>query len=686
MDSTKSTSSFGSSLLVPSVQELVKHHNTGGSIPSRYIRPELLDQHVVSQYDGPEVPIVDLEKLIDESSMDSELQKLHSACKDWGFFQLVNHGVSSTLVEKMKTQVEEFFNLPIEEKKKLWQYPGEVEGFGQSFVVSDEQKLDWGDMFFLLTHPLHLRKPHLLPNIPLPFRDTLESYSQEIKQLAAKVLDQMSKALNMEPEEMRDMFSGNIRQTMRMNYYPPCPEPDKVIGLTPHSDGTGLTILLQVNPVEGLQIKKDGKWVAVKVIPDAFVVNVGDIMEIITNGEYRSIEHRATVNSDKERLSIACFHSPRFDGEIGPAASLVSGSEKPALFKKVTVREFFKGLFSRELKGKEIVKEGLNMVPSRYVRPDQIQTVAVDGGDVVPKIPVIDLKRLVDPESMDSELSKLHLACKEWGFFQLVNHGISSSLVEKMKSQVVEFFNLPMEEKKKLWQCPGDVEGFGQTFVVSEEQKLDWSDMFYLVTHPTHLRKPRDTMESYSLEIKNLAATLLKQIGKALKIENDEEIKDLIDNMRQTMRMNYYPPCPQPDKVMGLPPHSDGSGLTILLQVSEIDGLQIKKDGNWVPVKALPNAFVVNIGDILEIITNGAYRSIEHRAMVSRDKARLSIGLFHSPRYDGETGPASSLITEETPALYKRITIREFYNGLFSRQLDGKTYIDTLKINHEQNH
>ncbi|CAN1126328.1 Protein SRG1 [Linum perenne] len=58
----------------------------------------------------------------------------------------------------------------MEEKKKLWQYPGEVEGFSQSFMVSDEQKLDWGDMFFLLTHPLHLRKPHLLPNLPLHFR------------------------------------------------------------------------------------------------------------------------------------------------------------------------------------------------------------------------------------------------------------------------------------------------------------------------------------------------------------------------------------------------------------------------------------------------------------------------------------------------------------------------------------
>ncbi|CAN1799436.1 Protein SRG1 [Linum perenne] len=335
MDSTKSTSSFGSSLLVPSVQELVKHHNTGGSIPSRYIRPELLDQHVVSQYDGPEVPIVDLEKLIDESSMDSELQKLHSACKDWGFFQLVNHGVSSTLVEKMKTQVEEFFNLPIEEKKKLWQYPGEVEGFGQSFVVSDEQKLDWGDMFFLLTHPLHLRKPHLLPNIPLPFRDTLESYSQEIKQLAAKVLDQMSKALNMEPEEMRDMFSGNIRQTMRMNYYPPC-------------------LLLQVSEIDGLQIKKDGNWVPVKALPNAFVVNIGDILEIITNGAYRSIEHRAMVSRDKARLSIGLFHSPRYDGETGPASSLIT-EETPALYKRITIREFYNGLFSRQLDGKTYI-------------------------------------------------------------------------------------------------------------------------------------------------------------------------------------------------------------------------------------------------------------------------------------------------------------------------------------------
>ena len=65
----------------------------------------------------------------------------------------------------------------MEEKKKFWQYPGEVEGFGQAFVVSEEQKLDWADLFFMVTQPVHLRKPHLFPQLPLPFRLSLLSLS-----------------------------------------------------------------------------------------------------------------------------------------------------------------------------------------------------------------------------------------------------------------------------------------------------------------------------------------------------------------------------------------------------------------------------------------------------------------------------------------------------------------------------
>ena len=82
----------------------------------------------------------------------------------------MNHGVSSSLVEKVKAEIHELFNLPIDEKKKFWQQPGDIEGFGQLFITSEEQKLDWGYGFTLTTFPTHLRKPHLFPKLPLPFR------------------------------------------------------------------------------------------------------------------------------------------------------------------------------------------------------------------------------------------------------------------------------------------------------------------------------------------------------------------------------------------------------------------------------------------------------------------------------------------------------------------------------------
>jgi len=96
--------------------------------------------------------------------------------------------------------------------------------------------------------------------------------------------------------------------------------------------------------------------------------------------------------------------------------------------------------------------------------------------------------------------------------------------------------------------------------------------------------------------MKDLALLIIGHMGKALKIE-EKEIKELFEDGIQLMRMNYYPPCPEPDKVIGLT-----IGLTILLQVNEVEGLQIRKDSFWVPVKPLPNAFIVNVGDILEVI------------------------------------------------------------------------------------
>ncbi|CAN4105729.1 unnamed protein product [Withania somnifera] len=338
----------------------------------------------------------------------------------------------------------------------------------------------------------------------------------------------------------------------------------------------------------------------------------------------------------------------------------------------------------------ELVKKKLVTIPSRYVRGDQDRSVASSNKEV----PIIDMQRLINSNNHDSvnlELQKLHFAAKEWGFFQLTNHGVSCSLVEKMKHEVQVFFNLPLEEKNKFEQLPGDTDGFGQLFVVSDEQKLDWADLFYLKTAPPYLRMPivsrlsrslRETIEEYSEEVKKLAMKVLEMMGKALGIE-EKDVKNLFEEGMQSMRMNYYPPCPQPELVMGLCPHSDASALTFLLQVNETEGLQIKKDGIWIPIIPLPNAFVVNVGDAFEIFSNGIYRSIEHRSVVSSEKERISLATFHSPRLDGELGPSSSLVTAHNSSRFKKIGAAEYFKGFFNRELVGKSFLDTLRITSE---
>ncbi|CAJ2648256.1 unnamed protein product [Trifolium pratense] len=333
-------------VLAPSVQELAKQGIT--KVPEQYLQ---LNQDPVLVSNTISLPIIDLSILLCEDSI--ELEKLDKACKEWGFFQIINHGVDPLLVENVKIGTEQFFNLPMEEKKKFWQTTQDMEGFGQVYVALEEEKLRWGDMFFIKTLPFHRRHPHLIPLIPQPYRDNLESYYLELKKLNDKIIEFMSKALKINPNELLELFEEG-RQAVKTGYYPPCPQPEKVIGLNPHSDGSAITILLQVNEIQGLQIKIDGMWIPINPLSNAFVVNVGDALEIITNGIYRSIEHRVMVNSEKERMSIATFHNLRNGGNVGPISSLVT-PERPALFKTITAEDFLSGYLSSKIKGKSFL-------------------------------------------------------------------------------------------------------------------------------------------------------------------------------------------------------------------------------------------------------------------------------------------------------------------------------------------
>ncbi|KAK9143771.1 hypothetical protein Syun_013171 [Stephania yunnanensis] len=342
---TKPTTSVP--LAVDNVQALASN-TTLKAIPPRYIRPQLSTDHENNHH---QIPVIDLNKLTHQQFSPQEMAKFHQACQDWGFFQLVNHGVAE---EEMIRDVSGFFELPLEAKRDgCSQDAARMEGYGQSFVFSEEQKLDWGDMLFLYTRPVLSRNLNHWPALPLSFRETVSNYSLEMERIKTLLLGMMAKNLGIDEEKFINMFSDGT-QTMRMNYYPPCLEPSKVLGISPHSDATGLTILLQVNEVNGLQIRHDGRWIPVQMLPKALLINIGDVLEIVSNGRYKSIEHRVVVNAEKERMSVATFHEMNRNVAIKPLSELILEGEVEQ-YKSIHAEEFVKLLSSHRLDGKNLL-------------------------------------------------------------------------------------------------------------------------------------------------------------------------------------------------------------------------------------------------------------------------------------------------------------------------------------------
>ncbi|KAK9092825.1 hypothetical protein Syun_027736 [Stephania yunnanensis] len=332
-----------------SVQDLASENLE--SVPSRYIRPEIDDKIVVTSA-GIEVPVIDLSKLIghDTHFFMEEFEKLDLACQERGFSRLLNHGIDEEALKKMIEDVPKFFDLPFEEKK---QCTGENEGYGQALVFDEEQKLDWGDMLALRTQPDSVRNYKFWPAHPLTFRETTNKYSSEMERIKTILLGLMAKNLGIDSKKLMKMFNGGL-QSMRINYYPPCPDPSKVLGISPHSDPTGITLLLQLNEVDGLQIRHDGQWIPIKILPNAIPVNIGDSFEMLTNGRYSSIEHRVVINKEKERLTVATFHQTNGSVPIGPLSELIHKGES-AKYNTISYDMFEKLFFSRKLYGKSLL-------------------------------------------------------------------------------------------------------------------------------------------------------------------------------------------------------------------------------------------------------------------------------------------------------------------------------------------
>ncbi|GMN41463.1 hypothetical protein TIFTF001_010679 [Ficus carica] len=156
-------------------------------------------------------------------------------------------------------------------------------------------------------------------------------------------------------------------------------------------------------------------------------------------------------------------------------------------------------------------------------------------------------------------------------------------------------------------------------------------------------------------------------------------LKRLHGDMKQYI-MNYYPPCSRPDLVLGVSPHSEGGSLTVLLQDNDITGLQIKYKGSWIPVKPIPNALVVNMGDLAW--SNVLYRSIEHRAVMNAKRTRMSIATFLFADDEAEIGPVESM-TCDRRRIYRKVKHLDYIRHRLGRKMDGKANLYFLKLESE---
>ncbi|GAB2228530.1 hypothetical protein Droror1_Dr00022650 [Drosera rotundifolia] len=313
-------------------------------LPEKYIRPESAWPRLSEVLECENVPEIDLGSDVEPSSV---IQQIRDACRLYGFFLVVNHGVSREMMEEMIKVGHEFFNLPLEEKMKLYsEDPLKTTRLSTSFNVKKEEVHNWRDYLRLHCWPLD-NYVHEWPSNPSSFRETVSKYVQEVRGLGMRLYEAISESLGLEKGYIGRTL-GDQAQHMAINYYPPCPQPELTYGLPAHTDPNALTILLQDSQVDGLQVLKDGKWVALKPHPDAFFINIGDQLQALSNGLYKSVQHRAVVNAEKPRLSVASFLCPH-DCTVISAPPALTSNGTSAVYRDFTYLEYYKKFWSRNL-------------------------------------------------------------------------------------------------------------------------------------------------------------------------------------------------------------------------------------------------------------------------------------------------------------------------------------------------
>jgi isopenicillin N synthase-like dioxygenase len=277
------------------------------------------------------IPVIDL----------SSPAAIGEACRRHGFFYLTGHGVPDELQERLEEQSREFFAQDTATKLKIRMELAGAAWRGY-FPVGDELTSGKPDrkegLYFGVEsapgRPLH--GPNLFPWLP-GFRETVLEYMAAMTGLGHKLMAAIAVSLELDADYFATRYTTDPFTLFRIFNYPPGDGTSWGVG--EHTDYGLLTILKQ-DTSGGLQVKSQDEWLAAVPIPGTFVCNIGDMLDRLTGGRYRSTPHRVIGTRTADRLSWPFFFDPNFDADIRAIGERVLADDQDTRWDRASVHEF----------------------------------------------------------------------------------------------------------------------------------------------------------------------------------------------------------------------------------------------------------------------------------------------------------------------------------------------------------